>query len=413
MRLLSRIAAIGAAATVVTLLAPLPAAADGVRDAEYWLTDYGILDAWSVTRGAGVTIAVIDTGVDGRVPELQGAVVGGSDFSGLGTADGQTPVGSVNSNHGTMVASLAAGRGTGPGSGVIGSAPEAGILALSIGFGEGNSSSDDQIAAAVRYAVDQGADIINMSLTRNTLDWPETWDDAFRYAMENDVVVVAAAGNRGSGTTEVGAPATMPGVLTVAGTDAFGQASFDSSSQGITIGVAAPSEDLVGTAPGGDHLIWSGTSGATPIVSGIVALVRAAHPELDAANVIQRVVATARDAGDPGPDPIYGFGLVDAYAAVTADVAAVDANPMGDLEEWIRLHRRAEPTPVVIPTPAPTPTLPPVAAGPADPTGVLLPSSNLLRNTGLPLLVVVIFAAAFVAVAGLAVRRFRALRQPR
>jgi subtilisin family serine protease len=214
MRVLKRAAAIAVAAMTVVLLTPAPAAADAVRDAEYWLADYRIADAWAVTRGAGITIAVIDTGVDGSVPELRGAVVGGADFSGLGSPDGQTPVGSSN---GTLVASLAAGRGTGPNAGVIGSAPEADILALSIGFGEGTTSSDDQIAAAVRYAVDHGADIINMSLTRNTLDWPESWDDAFLYAMQNDVVVVAAAGNRGSGTVEVGAPATMPGVLTVAG----------------------------------------------------------------------------------------------------------------------------------------------------------------------------------------------------
>jgi type VII secretion-associated serine protease mycosin len=399
-------------AVAAALVAPLPALADNFRDAEYWLADYGIQDAWSVTRGAGVTIAIIDTGVDGSVPELQGAVVGGADFSGLGSPDGQTPVGSANSEHGTMVASLAAGRGTGPGAGVIGAAPEASILALSIGFGEGATSSDDQIASAVRWAVDNGADVINMSLTRNTLDWPESWDEAFLYAMQHDVVVVAAAGNRGSGTTEVGAPATMPGVLTVAGTDENGEASFDASSQGITISVAAPSEGLVGTAPGGGHLIWGGTSGATPIVSGIVALVRAAHPDLDAANIIQRVIATARDAGDPGADPIYGFGLVDAAAAVSADVPAVDANPMGDLEAWIRLHRRAESTPVAIPTHTAAPTPPPVsAAGPSDPTGTLLPSANQLRNTGLPLLVFVLFAGALAGVVVLALRRFRRLRR--
>src|SRR5690606_34255360 len=160
----------------------------------------------------------------------------------------------------TMVASLAAGRGTGGANGVIGSAPAASILAISIGFGEGELSSDDQIAAAVRWAVDNGADVINMSLTRNTLNWPESWDDAFLYAAEHDVVVVAAAGNRGSGTTSVGAPATMPGVLTVAGTDVNGNASFDASSQGITIGVAAPSEQLVGVVPGGGHTLWGGTS---------------------------------------------------------------------------------------------------------------------------------------------------------
>ena len=210
-------------------------------------------------------------------PDLTGTVVGGTDISGVGRADGRQPVGD-DSQHGTMVASLLAGHGHGDGAGVIGVAPAAKLLSVSVGFGVGTVSSDDQIALAVRWAVDNGADVINMSLTRNTLEWPQSWDDAFLYAMEHDVVIVAAAGNRGSGTTEVGAPATMPGVLTVAGVDRGGAASFDASSQGITISVAAPSEELVGAAPGGGYFSWAGTSGATPIVAGLVALVRSAYP---------------------------------------------------------------------------------------------------------------------------------------
>src|SRR5690606_19726480 len=203
------------------------AQADALRDAQYWLGEYGIRDAWAVTRGAGVTIAIIDTGV-GSPRELQGAVVGGADFSGRGSADGRTPVG-PDGEHGTLVASLAAGRGTGAGGGVIGSAPEASVLAVSIGFG--GEDSDAQIAAAVRWAVDNGADVINMSLTRKPPDWPESWDDAFLHAARNDVVVVAAAGNRGSGTEVVGAPATMPGVLTVAGVTRAGTSSHTASAQ--------------------------------------------------------------------------------------------------------------------------------------------------------------------------------------
>ena len=408
---MKRLAAAAVLGIAASLLVAAPARADAVRDAQYWLDDYGIRAAWNTTQGAGVTIAIIDTGVDGSVPELVGAVVGGADFSGLGSPDGQEPVGSEGSGHGTMVASLAAGRGTGPDAGVIGAAPQASILSLSIGFGEGTTSSDDQIAAAVRYAVDNGADVINMSLTRNTLDWPESWDDAFLYAMENDVVVVAAAGNRGSGTTMVGAPATMPGVLTVAGVDRDGVASFDASSQGITIGVAAPSEDLVGVVPGGGRVQWNGTSGATPIVAGIVALVRAAYPELDAANVINRVVSTARPAGEPGSDPLYGFGLVDASAAVTAQVPPVTANPMGDLAEWITIYRRAESTPAPVPTAAPAPVpVPEPESGPENPLGTLLPTVLLLRNAGIPLGVVLVFAALFATVVAVAVKRFRAVR---
>jgi subtilisin family serine protease len=246
-----------------------------------------------------------------------------------------------------------------------------------------------------------------MSLTRNTLDWPESWDDAFLYAAQNDVVVVAAAGNRGSGTTSVGAPATMPGVLTVAGTDVNGNASFDASSQGITIGVAAPSEQLVGVVPGGGHTVWSGTSGAAPIVAGIVALVRAAHPDLDAANVIERIISTARDAGAVGADPIYGFGLVDAAAAVSANVEVVTANPMGDLAEWIRVYRRGEPTTAPIPTGIATPTPAPVIAGPASPSGTLLPSVIQLRSVGLPLLVLAVFVALLASLVVVGVRRFK------
>lgn len=396
----------------VSTAAPL-APKDAVRDREYWLDEYGIRAAWATTQGEGVTIAVIDTGVDGSVPDLAGAVVGGADFSGIGSANGQKPVGSDGSNHGTMVASLAAGRGTGATNGILGAAPAASILSLSIGFGEGTTSSDDQIAAAVRWAVDNGADIINMSLTRNTLDWPESWDDAFLYAADNDVVVVAAAGNRGSGTTTVGAPATMPGVLTVAGVDINGQASFDASSQGITIAVAAPSEDLVGAVPGGGYVIWNGTSGATPIVAGIAALVRAAHPELNAANVINRITSTAKDAGAAGPDAIYGFGLVNAQAAVNASVPEVSANPMGDLSEWITIYRRADSTPAPAPTVVPLPPeTEPEVVGPANPLGTLLPTVNQLRNVGIPFGVVLLFGSLAVVVIVTAIRQFKSVRKP-
>lgn len=411
-----RLRPVALAALVVAALA-VPSAAvaapvDQVRSLQYWLDDYGIRDAWGTARGEGVTIAVIDTGMDSGVPELAGAVTGGADFSGLGFSNGQKPVGDDGSEHGTLVASLAAGRGTGADSGVIGSAPRASLLSLSIGFGVGDVDSDTQIAEAVRWAVDHGADVINMSLTRNTLEWPESWDDAFLYAMEHDVVVVAAAGNRGSGTVEVGAPATMPGVLTVSGVDRNGTASFDASSQGITIGVAAPSEELVGVIPGGQYVTWSGTSGATPIVAGIVALVRSAHPELDAANVINRLIVSARDAGPEGADYTYGYGLVDAEAAVEDDIPLVDENPVGDLAEWIRLNRRADatPTPDAIVPPAAAPD---VVAAPENPTGTLLPSVTTLQLVGIPALVVALFATVLGVLITGAARAYRSNRRAR
>jgi subtilisin family serine protease len=403
-----RLAAAVLAAGLVLVVAA-PAHADNIRSREYWLDDYGVSTAWNTTRGAGSTIAIIDTGVDGSHPDLAGAIVGGVDLSGSGTGGG--PVGGAE--HGTMVAALAAGRGHGSGDGVIGVAPEAGILAVSIAFGD-DATSDPQVAQAVIWAVDHGADVINMSFTRNTLDWPESWDEAFLYADSHDVVMVAAAGNRGSGTAVVGAPATIPGVLTVGGVTTAGVASTSASAQGITIGVSAPSEQLVGATPGGGYVLWSGTSGAAPIVAGAAALVRAAHPELDAAGVINRIIATARPAGEPA---LYGYGLLDVAAAVASDVPAVSANPMGDLAEWVRVNRRADapaaPSPGSVTAPGPDSTpidLP--SAGPAD-TGVasLVPPLALLRDVGVPLLLYAGFALAFAVLVVGAVRHFRRVRR--
>jgi membrane-anchored mycosin MYCP len=415
-RLMAAVAAVAAALTLAAAppaaaQAPPPAAEDPVRAAEYWLAAYGIEQAWQTTRGAGSTIAVIDTGI-GRGPvEFAGAVAGGTDVSGAGAPDGRTPVGAVDSDHGSWVASLAAGRGTGADTGMIGVAPEAQLLSVSVGFGSAATRSfADQIADAIRWSVDNGADVINMSLTTNVPDWPQSWDDAFLYAFENDVVVVVAAGNRASGTTRVGAPATIPGVLTVAGVDPQGKASVNASTQGITIGVSAPSEKLLGVSADGRLVVWDGTSGAAPIVAGVAALVRAAHPELDANNVMNRIIRTARpaDAATHGRDPLYGYGLVDAAAAVTAPVAEVSENPMGSLAEWVRVYRRAqtEPRPAEPVLPVDVPALPPAAT--IDRAGSpLLPDSGTLLYGTLPLTVVT--AAAILVALGVtaAVRRIR------
>lgn len=321
---------------------------DSVRASEYWLDQYGVREAWNTTRGAGQKIAIIDTGI-GRGPvEFNGAIAGGTDVSGVGSSDGRTPVGAVDANHGSWVASLAASRGTGNGRGMIGVAPEAELLSISVGFGASTTKPfTEQIAEAMRWAVDNGATVINLSLTTNTLDWDRSWDDAFEYAFDNDVVVVVAAGNRGSGTDRVGAPATIPGVLAVGGVDPNGTASSSASTQGITIGLSAPSERLRGVSADGTLVQWNGTSGAAPIVAGIAALVRAAHPDLDADNVLNRLISTAKPAAGATtvPDKLYGYGLVNAAAAISARVDTVSENPLGSLSEWIRLYRRADAEP--------------------------------------------------------------------
>lgn len=395
---------------------PLPIAddpTDPVRAQEYWLDGARIRDAWRVTRGEGVTIAVIDTGIGSPPVIFDGAVAGGTDVSGNGSADGRTPVGPVNSNHGTWVASLAAGRGEPDGTGMIGVAPEAQLLSVSLGFGASASVPFvDQVAEAMHWAVDHGADIINLSFTTNTLDWDSSWDEAFLYAFEHDVVVIVAAGNRGSGTSIVGAPATIPGVLTVGGVDQTGTASVGASTQGITIGISAPSESLLGVSADGTLVPWDGTSGAAPIVAGAAALVRAAHPDLDAANVINRLIRTAIPVPEMRgtPDVLYGYGLLDAGAAVTATVPAVTTNPMGDLREWIRVHRRAdspaEPVPTATSVAGAVPELP-AADPPSTPGSPLLPSAETLRYGTLPLLALTVPGIVIALGVTAAARRIR------
>ncbi|MHA7239412.1 S8 family serine peptidase [Arthrobacter sp. TMS1-12-1] len=416
-------------ALTVLLQAALPAAADAVRPKEYWLEDYGIAEAWKSTQGEGVTVAVIDSGVDATHPDLAGAVVGGTDASGAGDPGGLLGIGEVPS-HGTLVSTLVAGRGhtdatapapgtpgagtapappaaSGPFSqygegpdGIVGVAPKADLLAVSLWI-EGPSSGpnpagisvDEQVPRAVRWAVDHGAGVINMSLGSTSTAWPESWDDAFLYAEQNDVVIVAAAGNRAGGLTQVGAPATIPGVLAVAGLDRSGVASAEASSEGISIAVAAPSENLVGGLPGGFYAEWSGTSGAAPLVSGVAALIRSRHPELSAAQVVNRIVGTARDAGAPGFDTLYGYGVLDVAAAVGSDIAVPEENRLGSMAEWIQLYRRGGETPTPAPAPPSRPAQEVIPAPPAPQA-----EDPLVSVHNIPAVVVLGFAGLMLAV---------------
>ncbi|MBG6224199.1 subtilisin family serine protease [Arthrobacter sp. CAN_A2] len=412
----------------VLLQAALPAAADQVRAKEYWLEEYGIAEAWKSTQGEGVTVAVIDSGVDATHPDLAGAVVGGTDASGAGDPGGLRGIGEVPS-HGTLVSTLLAGRGhtdapaprpsgsstagatppaeTAPFSqygagpdGIVGVAPKADLLAVSVWIEGPNSgpnpagiSVDEQVPDAVRWAVDHGADVINMSLGSTSTAWPESWDDAFLHAEQNDVVIVAAAGNRAGGLAQVGAPATIPGVLAVAGLDRSGVASDEASSEGISIAVAAPSENLVGGLPGGFYADWSGTSGAAPLVSGVAALIRSKYPELSAAQVVNRIVGTAKDAGAPGFDTLYGYGVLDVAAAVGSDVTVPEENRLGSMAEWIELYRRGGQTPAPVPAPPSRPA-PEVIPAPPAPQA----EDPLVSVHNIPAIVVLGFGSLMLAI---------------
>ncbi|MFH5880362.1 S8 family serine peptidase [Arthrobacter sp. NA-172] len=404
-----------AGGTLAGALLNAPAAfADSWRDKEYWLNEYGISAAWQVSKGAGVKVAIIDSGVDGQHPDLKGAVTGGTDVSGSGDPNGQKSIG-AKPEHGTLVATLLAGRGHAPAGatatpspspspsdsvgsdGIVGVAPEAQLLSVSAWLGSPNPSGktdQEQIPEAVRWAVDNGAKVINISLGSTSPDWPQSWDAAFLYAEQKDVVIVAAAGNRIGGNVQVGAPATIPGVLTVAGLDRNRTASVDASSQGISIGVSAPAEKLVGGLPGGSYEDWAGTSGSAPIVSGVAALIRSKWPDMSAKQVINRIVSTAQDAGAPGKDPIYGYGILNAEAALKADVPAATSNPVGSIADWIRVHRRGD---LSSPTPQPTSTPSIPAAALPDPT-IPVAKAPSQGDSAVPATVVIGFGALFVAI---------------
>lgn len=392
---------------------------DDVRQHEYWLTDYRIVDAWKQSTGSGVTVAVIDTGVDGTHPDLVDNVLEGYDASGEGSPNGWQGLG-VEPMHGTEVASLIAGHGhnvsgipkiagqPGKPAGVIGVAPDAKILPISLNMvSNAEKSIDEQIPAAVRYAVDHGAQVINLSIGSNKTTWPKSWDDAFAYAEEKGVVVVASAGNRGSGITQVGAPATIPGVLTVGGVDRQREASKGSSTQGISIGVTAPSNDMIAAAPGNKYMIWSGSSASAPLVSGLAALIKSKYPNLSAAQIIQRITESADDTGAVGRDPVYGFGIINPLMALDPSTPQdATENPLGSLKAWIAVHRRQE---VPAPTPADASATPVHEEGETIVKAKIPEPSRPVEDRGfLPFIIV---GALFVILGLLTVRSVRRLHR--
>jgi subtilisin family serine protease len=249
--------------------------------------------------------------------------------------------------------------------GIIGTAPDARLLSISISFANGTVSSDRQVADGVKWAVENNADIIVLSLVMNREWWSTQWDEAFLAAEEAGVLIVVAAGNKGSGTDSVGAPATIPGVLVVGGINRARSVSSFASTPGSTVTVVAPSERLPGATASGGRVWWNGTSGAAPIVAGIAALVMQAHPELDVANVVNRIVSTADRVGADG-NINYGFGVIDAREAVLAEIPTVTENPLGSIAEWISMHRPTEWTASDIAVEVPANPAPQISANPGS-----------------------------------------------
>jgi type VII secretion-associated serine protease mycosin len=334
---------------------------DPIRDDQWQLDALRVRVAWRYASGAGITVAVIDSGVDATHPDLAGQVLPGVDLvTGLG--DGRIdPVG-----HGTTVAGLIAGRADDR-RGVVGLAPAARILPVRV-LDELNKYDDAlTVARAVRWAVDHGARVINLSL--GGYRYSEALAEALDYAFANDVVVVACTGNIAPLAPQgVWYPAREPGVVAVAGLDhASGDTLWANSISGLQTVLSAPATNLVGARPGGYWQV-QGTSFAAPLVSATAALIRSRWPSMSAANVVNRLISTARDIGVAGRDRVYGFGEVDPVAALTATVPDVTSNPLDDQPPPGRSG--FGPAPGVEPgTPdALVPVRGQLAGGPVDPT---------------------------------------------
>lgn len=290
------------------------------NDADYpsqWhLPKIGAPLAWDSTRGdPGTVIAIIDTGVDLDNPDLAANVdtVNDYDFVNRDAVAQDDTYGSPYAfGHGTHVAGLAAAV-TNNGYEVAGVAGRSTILPLKALDALGDGAESD-VADAIRYAADKGADIINLSLGGVVTGAPDpTMGAAVQYAIDRDVLVVAAAGNEA--TTQPYYPAAYPGVLGVGATNSTNaRASF--SNRGFYVDLAAPGEAMWSTQLGGGIRQENGTSMASPIVAGTAALVRSLHPGWSASEVASALVESATDLGTLGRDDSYGYGLVNAADAL-------------------------------------------------------------------------------------------------
>ncbi|MEU5593722.1 type VII secretion-associated serine protease mycosin [Streptomyces sp. NPDC020298] len=308
----------------IALLPSTAAYADGIRAQQWALSAMHTQEAWRTTKGKGITVAVLDTGVEDDHPDLVGNVLPGKDMINFGAQRGDR----AWARHGTAMAGIIAGHGHGPGDGdgVIGIAPEAKILPVRVILEDGDSARGkaratrgDALAEGIRWAADQGVDVINLSLGDDSVSaHPEpSEDEAVQYALKKGVVVVASAGNGGKKGDHISYPAAYPGVIAATAVDRYGTRA-DFSTRRWYATVSAPGVDVVIADP--DHKYYQGwgTSAASAFVSGAVALVKAAHPGLTPAQIKKLLEDTARDAPSGGRDDSRGYGMIDPAAAIKA-----------------------------------------------------------------------------------------------
>lgn len=327
---LSAIMTAGLSAALIVI--PSGAAyADETRDKQ-WMVDFlALKEAWNTTKGEGITVGIIDTGVDAEHPDIKDNVEGGKSISGE-TDDGlEDPVG-----HGTATASLIAGHGHGDGndSGIIGIAPEAKILSAEVQVDDSTKSSSSNIAAGVEWLADNGADIIAIGMGH--VGTNDTEHEAIKYAaIERGIPIVASAGNVGDKAgpneeelprTEIRYPAGYEEVVGVSAVDKSGKLA-DVSMYGPQVAVAAPgSSDVIAAKPGGGTDGFGGTSAAQAITAGVMALLKAKYPDETRMELTWRLTELTTEAGKDGPDDKYGFGIVNPVKALTQEPGPLPEN---------------------------------------------------------------------------------------
>jgi subtilisin family serine protease len=357
MRALRGALAVGAAGLLVMAAAPAAHAAPGPGNApEYWFDSWHINDLWdSGVRGQGVTIAEIDTGVNANLPELSGTVLPGKDFG--RTGDGRIDRDANEFGHGTAMASIMVGR---PGLlGITGLAPDAKLIPIALPLtGTTDAAPDDHLAEAIRWAVDHGGKVISMSLggarnpSTDKVPCPAAAQSAIYYALSRGAVVLAAAGNNGLSTNAVEEPGVCLGVVAVGAVDQDGAVTgFSSRHRYLTLGAPGVNIPSLGRIQGSAYA-GDGTSQATAIASAVVALVWSKYPRLTADQIVTRVLATL-DKHRIHRDPGIGFGVVNAYRAVTAAVPAGASDPVYTAAEPFRARAQAFAKSARIPPPPP------------------------------------------------------------
>ncbi|WP_084337914.1 S8 family serine peptidase [Actinomadura oligospora] len=394
------IAAVVASAAVFNM--PMPADAEGLspRADEWWFRTWSIQDkVWPLTRGAGVTIAVLDYGVNAKLPELSGAIVPGVDLFDHST-DGRVDLDTDSPGHGTATSVQMVGQGGGT-TGYVGIAPDAKVLPIRIPV---SSLGGDVLANAITTAVDRGAKVVNMSFGQDSTTFTPVHCDpqlapAISYALKHDVVLVAAAGNTGDTENEPDLPASCPGVLGVGGVTKELRPWKGTQRQNY-VTIAAPGADMSLVDKHGRLHGGFGTSSASALTSAAIALIRAKNPGMPARTIVQRLFATARPIGAPGWNDRTGFGLLNIAAAIDPVKHPVPATARNPLYEAFGRWQREAPSVTSSPKSSFSSALPNSASQPRKSSSEM--SSNFWEIT-----VAVVAVLAILLTAGFGFLRIR------